>query len=263
MTTMKSGVDSFSSPNEFLGGCGAQKSRAPRRSLRASWVQPAGEELSLESLGLGASKGGLDALLAKDNMHSSIVKDTPLMHDETEKTANSSVGDFDYSDSSDLHHDVVVEKVEEVAPVKEKRTSMAYALDDFLPGSEPKATKKWTPPKKEDDSSSSNNKAGHMAGAYAQDSFLPGCGPKPIKRWTPPPKEAPDSPTKRRSSLYDNQSDFIGGCEPKATRRWSKPKAVEDDDDAPTKRRSSLYDNQTDFIGGCEPKEQARRSSRK
>ena len=261
MATIKSGVDSFSSPDEFLGGCGTQKSRAPRRSLRASWIQPAGEEISLESLGLGGSKGGgLDALLAKDNMHSSIVKDAPLMHDETEKTANCSHsdGDFDVSES-DLHHNAVVEEEAEEAPVKEKRTSMAYALDDFLPGSEPKPIKKWTPPKKEADSSSTNNKATHMAGAYAQDSFLPGCEPKPIKRWTPPPKEAPDSPTKQRSSLYDNQSDFIGGCAPKATRRWSKPKVDDDDDDAPTKRRSSLYDNQTDFIGGCEPKEHARR----
>jgi len=225
MTSIKA-VSSYENPSDFIGGCEI-KNKAPRTKLRASWLQPKDEEFSLEAL-LKPSKKPVDFMGGSSSKGLDVYKADKPMEDTTEKTANSSSGDFDHSFGEIAHEAESEQEVtesemgEEGEATSEPAThgASAYANDDYLPGSEPKPIKRWTPPPKEDPVEPPKR----MSRTWDQpDDFLGGCEPAPIKRWTPPPKEASDTAPKRTSATWDQPTQYLGGCEPKAVRRWSRP----------------------------------------
>ncbi|CAB9521615.1 expressed unknown protein [Seminavis robusta] len=259
---IKTATTSYAAPDAFLGGCGSQTTKAPRTKLRASWVHAKEGELSLESLALKPAKKPVDFM--GGSCSKGLDAYSKPMEDSTEKTANSSVsGALDLSGTEFFNHSFTADE-EDAEPVvrrkswnkkkkqdteaEEKPKSMAYALDDYLPGSEPAPIKRWTPPKKEE----AEEKPKRIS-LYPEQGYLPGSEPAPIKRWTPPKNmyADDDEPAPKRNSLY-HEDGFIGGCEPKAVKKWT-PLPKDDDTEPKRTSKSSSWDQPTAFLGGCEP----------
>ena len=166
--TNTSGLDK---PEFFLGGCDNEPKKH-KMKMRASWLQPSGDDAA-ESL---------KKLLAHDSAdqhkhvhHNAMNASVPAI--------KTSMRDLHMSDSEDD---------EDKTKTTASSSGSYQKPDDFMGGSESglSTRKKWTPPPKGDDDDASP-KATHGASAYAQESFLPGSEPKEIKKWKPPKKEEP------------------------------------------------------------------------